>query len=274
MWPTRMAGPTRCWRPGCCCWRWRPHRKMSRWRSPRCFRRSSPGIPRQTACRREEALRGVRILSWLRLTLGERSGRDGGVGRCIRGVCTRRHGAWVCRRKNRDRPEGDPCGPVPATSPAALLRQQGHHFSGVGVTPRLELAVDELPIHGDIIDAAAALDELGVHAVRVLDFRCETRSARLVASGSAIRDGDFHGGSVPGPPGKPAAAGHPWVPRRALGWLFGGTHQQEMGERLWPGARFRLHSARLQGCALHLHRSSPLLPQGRLAVRCGLMGGG
>ena len=59
--------------------------------------------------------------------------------------------------------------------------------------PGLVLRVDEGAVDLDVEDAAPARDQLGVDAERFFQTGSQTDRFRLVVSGVAVGDGDFHG---------------------------------------------------------------------------------
>jgi hypothetical protein len=52
--------------------------------------------------------------------------------------------------------------------------------------------INQHAVHGDVEHAAAALDELGLHAELPGDFRRQTGGPGEVASTDAVLDGDAH----------------------------------------------------------------------------------
>ena len=52
--------------------------------------------------------------------------------------------------------------------------------------------IDQVPIHNDVEDAAAALDQFGLDARCILDRVRQTGGLRGVVSLHAVSDADFH----------------------------------------------------------------------------------
>lgn len=76
-----------------------------------------------------------------------------------------------------------------------VLAEQVEHLVVVGKTPDVVFAEDELAVHGDVENPAAARDELRHNLKRILDLSRQTGGAGQVVSLLAVRDPDLHGSS-------------------------------------------------------------------------------
>jgi hypothetical protein len=67
-----------------------------------------------------------------------------------------------------------------------------YDFPRVGVTAGLKFGINNFSVYHNIENAACPFLQFRIDAVFLLDFRCDTRSLRMIVSFTAVLDENLH----------------------------------------------------------------------------------